>query len=82
MSARRAKSENLIAAPDKEHRFTPGVTEKHAAIRNTRNLNPLSEIGPVEFCILLVHLTSLVISRRSAASARAAASRTQAVRAR
>jgi hypothetical protein len=81
MSARRAKSENLITAPDKEHCFTLGVTEKHAAIGNTRNLNPVSEIGSAELCSLLVHLTSLVISRRSAASARAAASRTQAVRA-
>jgi len=69
MSARRAESENLMAASDKQHRFTSGVTEKHGPIRNTRNLDPLSEIRPAGFCIVLVHLTSLVISGRSAASA-------------
>ena len=69
MSACRAESENLMAASDKQHRFTSGVTEKHRPVRNTRNLDPLSEIRPAGFCIVLVHLTSLVISGRSAASA-------------
>ncbi|HEX3164552.1 MAG TPA: hypothetical protein VHQ92_18410 [Pseudolabrys sp.] len=46
MRARRANREHLIAAPDKEHRFTAGVAEQHGSVRNGQNVNPLREIWP------------------------------------
>jgi hypothetical protein len=56
MSTPRAKTENLIAASDKEYGFTPGVTEEHGPVGNTRNVNPLSQIRSDKFCILFVHV--------------------------
>jgi hypothetical protein len=65
MRAHGTNREHLIATPDKEHRFTANVAGQHGSIRNGRNINPLQEIWTAEFCIFLIHLTSLVISRSS-----------------
>ena len=56
MRAGGANREHLIAAPDKKHRFTTDVAEKHGPVRNRHNLNSPSEIRPAEFCTFLVHL--------------------------
>ena len=68
MRAHGANREHFIAATDKEHRFTAGVAEQHGSVRNGQDLNALREIWSVEFCFLLVHLISPVISRSSPAS--------------
>ena len=46
MRAHGANREHLIAAADKEHRFTADVAEQHGSVRNGRNLNALREIWP------------------------------------
>ena len=55
--------EQLVALPDKQHRFIARVTEEHGSVRDRGEFHPLGEVRPAELGLMLAHLVPRVTIR-------------------